>query len=144
MSGGADKLREHIADCAACGEAPLPIDPIASALDSSVCAVDARLLSKRLMAEARPLLHRVAMRRFWRQVAAVIVVALTPLPVILAYDAYLLRLLHIAATSLLPGPLATYLVASYAASLLFLFALSYAAIPILMARNAAPRLLANG
>jgi hypothetical protein len=144
VNRAADNLREHAAACAECRETPLPIDRIVALLDAGVCAVDATSLSKRVLLQAQPLLQRAAMARFWRQVATVIVIALTPLPVILAYDAYLLGLLHAAAATLLPSPLATYLVASYALSLLFLFALSYAAIPILVARNAAPRFLANG
>lgn len=141
---GIDKLQEHATGCDACKEAPLPLSEIAAALDASVSTIDASSLSRRVLAEAQPLLQRVVMRRFWRQVAAVIVVALTPLPFVLAYDAYLLQLLHTAVSTLLPSALATYFVASYAASLLFLFALSYAAIPVLMARSALPRLVPNG
>lgn len=137
-------LRQHVADCDECAAVAPPIDRLTALLDASHVEPDVVGLSRRVMATAQPLLQAIALRRYRRQVAAAVVVALAPLPLILAYDAYLLRLLHAATSALLGGPLATYIVASYAACLLFLFAASYAAIPILMARNILPRPLPNG
>jgi hypothetical protein len=139
-----DALRQHVAECDECTASPPPVDRIAALLAADRGAPDAAALSRQVRLTAQPLLQAIALRQYRRQVAAAIAVALAPLPLILAYDAYLLRLLHAAVSALLGGPLATYVVVSYAACLLFLFALSYAAIPILMARNALPRLSPNG
>jgi len=54
---------------------------------------------------------------------------------VLAYDAYLLRLLYGAMRAVVPASLATCLVASYGALLVLLFAGTYAAIPLLVARG---------
>jgi len=63
---------------------------------------------------------------------------------VIAYDAVLLRLLYAAASRVLSGTIANYIVFMYASSLLFLFAASYAAIPVLMARSMLPRLSTRG
>lgn len=141
---GRESLRQHAVECDACRAAPPPIDRIADLLDRSGDAVPQfTSASRRVVAAVGPLLQAMALRRYRRQVAAAVAFALTPLPFILAYDAYLLRLLHAAASALLGWSLATYLVASHAACLLFLLAASYAAIPILLARGALPRPLAG-
>jgi hypothetical protein len=141
---GLDRLREHAADCDGCRRQPPAVDRIDTALAGSRVPIDAAALSRQAFAAAQPALRAVAMRHFWRQVAAVIVLALAPLPAIIAYDTVLLRLVHAVASALLPSTVAAYIVFMYASSLLFLFAVSYAAIPVLMARNAFPRLSTNG
>jgi hypothetical protein len=143
MSSGIERLREHIAECDDCRTDAVPIERIDSLLGTSQVELDTASLSRQAFAAAQVALHATALRHFWRQVAAVVVLALLPLPVVLAYDAVLLRLLHLAASSLLSGAVANYLIFSYASSLLFLFAASYAAIPILMARSMLPQMSAR-
>lgn len=144
MSSGIERLRQHVEDCEPCRQEPLPIDRIDALLGSSRPDIDLASLSAQAFTVAQRALHAVALRRFWRQVVAVIAVALLPLPAILAYDAILLQLLHTAVSSVFSGTMATYLVFTYASALLFLFAASYAAIPVLMARTMLPRLSTNG
>jgi hypothetical protein len=141
---GTDQLRRHVEECDECRSHPPAIDRIDRALASSRIAIDSSALSRLAMAAARPVLQASAMRLFWRQVAAVIVVALVPLPMIVAYDTVLLGLLHVAVSAVLPSAVAAYVVFMYASSLLFLFAVSYAAIPVLMARNAMPNPSTHG
>ena len=140
---GIDRLREHADDCDDCRSRPLAIDRIDAVLAASRVDVDSAALSRHAFAAARPVLHTAAIPHFWRRVAAVVAVTLVPLPAILAYDTVLLRGLHMVASTLLPGTMATYVVFTYASMWLLLFAASYASIPILMARNQ-PRLSTNG
>lgn len=139
-----DRLRQHVDECDECRRLSLSIDRIDAALSSSRIDVDTAALSRQALAAVQPVLRSIATRHFWRQVAAVVVVTLVPLPAVLAYDTVLLRLLHAAVSALLPSAVAAYIVFMYASSLLFLFAVSYAAIPVLMARNTLPRLSTNG
>jgi len=144
MTAGIERLREHTEECESCHQAPLPIDRIDAVLRASPLQIDVGAMSAQAFTAAQHTLHSMTLRSFWRQVAAVVVVALLPLPVIMAYDAFLLQLLHTAVSTLFSGPMATYIVFTYAASLLFLFAASYAAIPVLMARSMLPRLSTHG
>jgi len=144
MGSGIDRLQEHVDDCDSCRTQGLPLTQIDAFLASSRIELDATVLSRQAFAAAQVALQTVALRRFWRQVVAVVVVALLPLPVVLAYDAVLLRLLHAAASWVLSGTMANYIIFLYASSLLFLFAASYAAIPVLMARSMLPRLSTRG
>jgi hypothetical protein len=64
--------------------------------------------------------------------------ALLPLPLILAYDAYVLRAAYELLRMLLPSGVALYVLATYTAVVSLLFALTYAAIPVLLAQRAGP------
>ena len=80
------------------------------------------------------------MKSWWRKVAVALLLALVPLPVVLAYDAYLLRVAYELISALLPARVAAYLVFGDAAFLLLLFATTYATIPLFFAnRTAAER-----
>jgi hypothetical protein len=140
----ADRLRSHADDCDQCAREPLPLRQLATALETSLAPVDATALSRRALIAAQPLLRAAAIRRFQRQVVAAVAVALLPLPAIVVYDTLLLAFLHQLASAFLPTAMAAYIVFLYASLLLFLFAASYAAIPIVMARNALPRLATDG
>jgi len=58
-----------------------------------------------------------------------------PLPAVLAYDAYLLRVAYGLISALLPAALAAYLIFGYAAFLVLLFATTYATIPVFLANR---------
>lgn len=133
------RLANHAADCDICRSEPLPSDQLARALATSRIEIDAAALSQRTLTELRPQLRRRAARALWQRVAVGVLLALVPLPAVLAYDAYVLRLAYDLVSALLPTTLAAYLVLSYAAFLLLLFALTYAAIPLLVVREAKPR-----
>ena len=70
----------------------------------------------------RPVAYRAVVSRLLR--------ALLPLPAVAAFDAYVLRLAYSYGAILLPGAVVAYWVWSYAAVLVLLFALTYAAIPL--------------
>jgi hypothetical protein len=70
-------------------------------------------------------------------VAAGLLVALAPLPLVLAFNAYLLGAVYAFATLIVPSALAAYLVFSYAAAVLLLLAATYGSIPLLVAKQLA-------
>jgi hypothetical protein len=140
VPGAARVFESHVAECGECGAMPPPIERIAAVLNASVVAVDAPGLSRRTFAHLRPELARRAASELWRQVAAALLLALLPLPAVLAYDAYLLRAAYELASAVAPAAVAAYLIFSYAAFLVLLFATTYATIPVFLAsRTAAQR-----
>jgi len=126
------RLTAHSAGCPECREAPLPLDHLASLLEDTRPDIDAATLSRHAFARLQPELQRRAVLIGWRRVAVGVLLALLPLPFVLAYNAYFLRLVYGYLSVLLPATIAAYLVLSYAASLLLLFAATYAAIPVLL------------
>ncbi len=139
MSSGIERLQRHVDECDSCRQEGLPIQQIDTLLGSSRVDIDAASLSRQALSVGQTALQAIVLRRFRRQVAVVVMLALVPLPFVLLYDAVLLRLLHTAASSLLSGTMANYIIFMHASLLLFLFAASYAAIPVLVARTM-PRL----
>ena len=133
---GEERLAEHVRDCDECGAAPPPLGALARQLATYAVPLDVAALSRRVVAALRPELSRLASVWFWRRLARVSVAALLPLPAILLLDAYVLRSVHAWVSTLLPDAVATYLVVSYAAVQLLLFAATYAAIPLVLARDA--------
>src|SRR5262249_56380391 len=75
-------------------------------------------------------------RPAWRALA----IALLPLPLILAADWFLVRGAHALLSGLLPDALSLYLAGSYAVLLATLLGLTYAAVPLLAARQLRPPL----
>src|SRR5262245_56337710 len=132
-SSGPLRLQAHVDECLECRDQPPPIERIATALNRGEAPIDVLTVSARTLARLQPELARLATRAFWRRVAAVLLPALAPLPLVLAYDAYVLRLVYGLVSSLLPEAVAAYLVLSYAALLVLIFAATYAAIPLLVA-----------
>jgi len=126
------QLNAHHADCTECQDAPLPLDRIATFLETAAPAIDAAALSRQTFAQLRPELQRRAMAVGWRRIAIGLLLSLLPLPLVLAYNVCFLRLMYGILSALLPGTLATYLVLSYGAFLVLLFATTYAAIPLLV------------
>ena len=133
------ELSTHSAECAECRDTPLPIDRIAAMLERSAPAIDVAALSQQTFARLQPELQRRAATTAWRRVAIGVLAALLPLPVVLAYNAYVLRLAYDLLSTLLPTTLAAYMVISYGAFLVLLFAATYAAIPLLVVRRSIER-----
>lgn len=127
-------LAAHATECDACQAAPLPINRIAMLLDASDVRLDAAALSARVTLRLRREL-RLAGSVSWRAVALVLLRAVLPLPAVVACDAYVLWTAYALGKTILPGPLAAYVVLSYGALLLLLFGLTYAAVPLLVARQ---------
>jgi len=137
-------LRDHAAECSECGAAPLPLPRIEAALTAAVVDVDATALSQRVLVQLRPELQRRASAVLWRRVIAGILLALLPLPAVVAYDAYVLQAIYALVSAWLPSAFAAYIVLSYAAFLVLLFAVTYAAIPLLVMREPEHHLSAAG
>lgn len=131
--GGAAAFEAHVAECEDCRATPPPIAHIATLLNSGVVALDPAGLSRRTLSRLQPELARRAMAGLWRQVVVALLLALLPLPAVLAYDAYLLRAAYALVSSLLPTAVAAYLIFGYAAFLVLVFATTYATIPLLLA-----------
>ena len=93
-------------------------------------------LVPRMLAAAAPLLAAQARRASWHAFVRPLLVALLPLPVILAVDVLIAGALYTLLSLVLPAALTTYLVAQYAIFTLLLLALAYAAVPVLVDRQA--------
>ena len=130
-------LEAHIAECDDCRATSLPIDRIVTILNASAVPVDATALSRRTLLRLQAELGSVAVAGLWRKVVAALLLALVPLPAVLAYDAYLLRVVYGLVSGVLPATLAAYLIFGYAAFLVLLFATTYAAIPVFLAQRTA-------
>jgi len=128
------RLTAHGAECDACRETPAPVDRIAALLDHVTVDLDPAVLSRRVLVQLQPMLHRRALAATWRRVALGVLSSLVPLVAVLAYDAYFLSTAYDLLSAILPATFAAYLIASYAAFLVLLFSATYAAIPLLVAR----------
>ncbi len=131
----ADPLTAHARQCDECRASSPPIERIVSALAADVVDIDPHALSQLAMARLSSELARRAAATFRRRVAEVVLVSLLPLPLVLVYNAYVLGAAYNLALTLLPAGLAAYMVLTYGALLLLLFAMTYAAIPLLLDRN---------
>lgn len=93
-------------------------------------------LTARTLAAAAPLLAVHARRAGSRSWVRPLLVALVPLPLILAGDAAIIVGLHALLSLVLPAAISTYLVAQYALLVVLLLGLAYAAVPLLADRQA--------
>ena len=132
---GVRRLAAHVEECAECQGTPPAVDRIAAHLNTGAVDLDAAALSARTLARVRIELHSLSQWVWWRRVGVVLVSALLPLPLVIAYDAYVLNAIYAAVSAVLPPTIAEYVVGSYAAFLVLLFALTYAAVPILVPRT---------
>ena len=111
-----------------------PLDPrLASAFAQRQVRLDATVLSARVLAAAAPEL--AARAAFWPRLVRVLGIALMPLPLLLAANAALVVWLYGVAEVWLPHGLALYVAGSYAVAALVGLGLSYASIPLLLARR---------
>lgn len=135
---------EHMRECEECRHADLPARSLMAALDGDTPTVDVSSLSNRVLAASRPVLSRRASRLWWQRVALAAAVGSLPLPLVVAWDGYVLRSLYVLMSALLPTSVATYVVVTYGAILMLLLGATYAAIPLLTPRRDAFRLAAHG
>jgi hypothetical protein len=111
-----------------------PLDPrLRAAFAARRVAIDAATLSARARAAAAPAL--AARAAFWPRLLRVLAIALMPLPLLVAADAAVIACLYGVADAWLPHGVAIYLAASYATAALVSLGLSYASIPLLVARR---------
>jgi hypothetical protein len=129
------EVEGHLVACARCAAEAVTLRRAAGMLAAGATPVPPAGLTARVVRAADPLLARAARRATWRALAAAIAIALVPLPAILVLDAALVRGTYALLSTVLPHALSVYLVSSYAAVLVVLLALTYAAIPLLAERQ---------
>ena len=78
----------------------------------------------------------IGVRQSAHPVARALAAALVPLPLIAFFDWQIVRTAHAVLSRVLPDALSFYLVFNYTATLVLLLALTYAAVPILVERQA--------
>jgi hypothetical protein len=93
-------------------------------------------LTARVLAAAGPLLAAHARRTSWRTFLRPLLVALLPLPLILAADAAIATGLYALFSLVFPSVVSVVLVAQYALFVLMSLALAYAAVPLIVDRQA--------
>lgn len=126
--------------------------PVTSELDcdpAALAAIERRLavpptmdvaaLSGMTRQRLQPVLAEIRSRRWQQHVGVGLVVALAPLPFVLAWGTLLARWLLVVATAVLPTPLVHYAVGSYAAAVVLLIGLTYASIPLLLSGRIDPQ-----
>jgi hypothetical protein len=119
---------------------PLPPDGASHIEGCARCRAEAALareVAATFTAAAEPLLAARRRRRRvdWPLVLRAVGAALLPLPLILLVDVALVGVAYQLLASVLPQALTTYLVANLATTLALLLALTYAAVPLLAARQ---------
>jgi len=125
---------EHIASCASCQADAAALRALAPALRAYAAPEPPPTLGRAVLRAAAPLLAAHAApvpRPAWRALA----VALLPLPLVLVADWFLVRGAHTLLSGILPDALSLYLAGSYAVLLATLLGLTYAAVPLLAARQ---------
>jgi len=131
-------LAAHLAGCDVCRVAAPAARALSAALAADATPLPPPGLSARVLrAAAVPLAahaRRVA-RPDWWTVGRAVAVALLPLPLVVWFDALLVRGAYRVLTLVLPDALGLYLVGSYAVVLALLLSLTYAAVPLLAARQ---------
>jgi hypothetical protein len=132
-----DAAAAHVAACAACRADAGTVTAVRAALRAGAPPGPSPALTARVLRETAPLLVRRA-RPAWRAVARGLAVALAALPLVLAVDVGLLRLVHAVADALLPAPLGAVVTAQYAVLLALLLGLGYAAVPLIAAHQHRP------
>ena len=112
-----------------------PDDPRAllGALDAPEPPAD---LVPRVLAAAAPLLAAHARRASLRALLRPLAIALLPLPFIVAANVLVAGALYAVLSIVLPAAVSTYLVVQYALFALLSLALAYAAVPVLVDRQA--------
>jgi hypothetical protein len=126
----------HVAACARCRAERADVERARGLLAAAPEPVPPPGLAGRVLRAAAPLLARNARRATWPAVARALAAALVPLPLIAFFDWQIVRTAHAVLSRVLPDALSFYLVFNYTATLVLLLALTYAAVPILVERQA--------
>jgi hypothetical protein len=126
----------HVESCARCAREVPQARALGRGLAAYAVPEPPRGLSARVVAAARPILAR-ARRPAFAPLARALGAALLPLPVIVAANVVALRAAHHALGLVLPAALTSYLVFHWVALIVLLLGTTYAAVPLLAARQAA-------
>ncbi|HLK12490.1 MAG TPA: hypothetical protein VKW76_14030 [Candidatus Binatia bacterium] len=123
----------HAAACSRCrADAPAAAALHRTLAEHRTAPPPAELRVRTLRAAAPLVAERAIRPRLARALAA----TLLALPAIVAWDTGVVRTVYAALTAVLPAGLSAYVVGSYGAAITVLVALSYAAVPLLAARQA--------
>jgi hypothetical protein len=128
-------LRSHTGGCADCSATPLPLERLAPLLAPGATPGAPAGSASRVLQAAAPLLAINAAHAYRRRVATSLLLSLAPLPVVVFFNVYLLERTYAMLVSWLPGQLVAGLVVAYGSMLLLLTALTYASLPLLIARR---------
>lgn len=131
---GLASLREHVAECEACAGNPPAVERIDAVLRRQPSVEDSEMLSQRVLLAARGLLAERRKHSYRRRVRRGLILALAPLPLVVSVDVYLLHSAYTALSSVLPAAIVIGMLASHAAMLALLVALTYASLPLLLAQ----------
>ena len=127
-------LRAHAEQCDECSAQPLPLDGLARVLGEQHAVVVPSSLSQRVMAAAVPLLAVNAANAYRKRLIAGVALSVAPFPLLVFFNLYLLREAYELLSHWLPVAFVAWLVIGYAAALLLICALTYASLPLLIAR----------
>jgi hypothetical protein len=127
-------LRAHAEQCDDCATQPLPLDGLARVLTEERAVVTPPSLSRRVMVAAVPLLAANAAYAYRKRLIAGVALAVAPFPLLVFFNLYLLREAYELLSQWLPIAFVAWLVIGYAAALLLICALTYASLPLLIAR----------
>jgi len=133
-------IEEHLRECDECAREGLPAALLNEQLRAATVPVDPNLLSRRAWPALGAALAARAADNLRRRAARGVLLSLLPLAAVLAYDVWVLQVLHSFLDSIFPSQLATWIVVNYAAAIVLLLGATYAAIPLLVARQTAPPL----
>ena len=129
---------EHVRICPRCRADEAVMRELARTLAGYAVADPPAALSARVLHAAAPALAENARRAAgvdWALVARALGVALIPLPFIVFLDLQVLRAAYALLTAVLPSAVGFYVVLIYTALLAFLLAATYAAVPVVAARQ---------
>lgn len=129
-----ERIAAHLRECEECDGSALDSGVLARVLARSRVEIDAGALSAVTLARAGTELSLRAQTVLRRQVAVLLLLALVPLPGMLIFGVYALRLAYEAVATVLPAGVAGYLAVSYGLSALVVLTASYASIPLLLER----------
>jgi hypothetical protein len=128
----------HEATCPRCREDAPAARAVAAVFACAPAIAPHGRLSPGVLLAAAPMLAANARRlpaAAWRRLAAAIAVAVLPLPAILFIGWHVLEAANRLLSSVLPGSLSFYLVATHAAVLALLLGITYGAVPLLAAHQ---------
>jgi hypothetical protein len=131
---GAD-AEAHVRSCARCRELAPALGDVSAALAAAATPSPPAGLAARVLTAAAPLLSANAARAERRRLVRALAAGLAPLPAILVLDFWLVRAGYDLLTRFLPDALSLYVVANWVGFLALLLALTYGAIPFLVARQ---------
>lgn len=132
------EIDAHLAACPRCGADAPHVRQVTARLDTIPAPTAAPALGARVLRAAAPLLAANAHRLpavAWRRFAAAIAVAVLPLPFILFVGWESLSTVNRLLSAVLPARVSFYLVATHAAVLALLLAITYGAVPLLAAHQ---------